>query len=268
MKNNTDNSPSKEAGATGVPHKRGSTILGRLARALRDQSWPTVALELVIVVLGVVIGFQVTAWGNEREARAEEQKLLSGLQAEFNQVVVDLQSQLGVHQRVERAISTTLEELSQAYDAGLPYASIPDTTLAWAYVPSTTQFSQGILKGMLTAGQLGLIHDQELRTALAEWEGILAEVTEDEVMARNIVVYHIEPILWSRMNVQAIRSYRLTRHTGNTPERKASSDVPADFETIGVFATRLHWQKHIVGSFSNPRKAAGEILTLIDRSLK
>ncbi|MFT6541804.1 MAG: hypothetical protein ACJAU5_000882, partial [Maricaulis maris] len=36
-------------------------ILSRIARALKDQSWLAVGIEFVIVILGVVIGFQVTA---------------------------------------------------------------------------------------------------------------------------------------------------------------------------------------------------------------
>jgi len=39
-------------------------ILARISRAIREQNWFTVALEFVIVIAGVVIGFQVRA--NER----------------------------------------------------------------------------------------------------------------------------------------------------------------------------------------------------------
>jgi len=45
-------------------------ILARLTRAIRQQSWFAVALEFVIVIAGVVIGFQVTAWNGERAARS------------------------------------------------------------------------------------------------------------------------------------------------------------------------------------------------------
>lgn len=79
-------------------------ILDRLTQAVREQNWFAVVLEVCIVVLGVVLGFQVTAWGDERAMR-------------------------------------------------------------------------------------------ELRTALSEWEGVLADVTEDEVQSRDIVVFQLEPLL-------------------------------------------------------------------------
>ena len=43
-------------------------ILARLTRAMRQQNWFAVALEFVIVILGVVIGVQVTAWNSARQA--------------------------------------------------------------------------------------------------------------------------------------------------------------------------------------------------------
>jgi len=44
-------------------------ILSRIIHHLKTQNWTAVALEFVIVVAGVVIGFQVTAWGNARADR-------------------------------------------------------------------------------------------------------------------------------------------------------------------------------------------------------
>ena len=68
---------------TAAPPTRARTFLGRLADAVREQNWFAIALEIVIVVLGVVIGFQVTAWGAERATRAQERELLRGLRSEF-----------------------------------------------------------------------------------------------------------------------------------------------------------------------------------------
>ncbi|WP_291841750.1 hypothetical protein [Maricaulis sp.] len=44
-------------------------ILARITRALKDQNWFAVALEFIIVIAGVVIGFQVTAWNDGRSER-------------------------------------------------------------------------------------------------------------------------------------------------------------------------------------------------------
>ena len=61
-------------------------IMARLADAVRRQDWFTVLVEIAIVVLGVVIGFQVTAWGQARAdarlGRAYTERLLADLRVE------------------------------------------------------------------------------------------------------------------------------------------------------------------------------------------
>lgn len=243
-------------------------ILARLNKAIREQNWFAVALEVLIVVLGVVIGFQVTAWGNERASRAEEQELLRGLQAEFTEVVADLETQVDKHRGVERALATTLEALNQADRTGASTAAVADTTLAWANIASTTQFSQGLLSGMLATGRLGLIRDQQLRSALSEWEGVLADVTEDEMASRDLITNQFAPILWRRMDVQSFLRYRLLLGTLSESEVGTTSAVPVDTETLGVLATRLYWQQHLIREFEGPQRAAERILGLIEQSLE
>jgi len=45
-------------------------ILRKLADAIRQQNWFTVVLEILIVVIGILIGLQVDGW-NERRATAQ-----------------------------------------------------------------------------------------------------------------------------------------------------------------------------------------------------
>ena len=259
--------PSDPAPPPPRPTRR-RTILGRLAQAVREQNWFAVALELVIVIVGVVVGFQVTAWGDERATRAEERELLRGLQAEFIEVVADLEVQVEKHRRIERALASTLEALAQAEQAGAPSAAVADATLAWAHIATTTQFSQGLLTGMLSTGRLGLIRDQELRSALSEWEGVLADVTEDEVASRHLVTDQVTPLLSSRMDVRSFLRYGLVLGTLSPAEAGTASAVPVDPDVIGALATRYYWQQHLIREFSGPQAEAQRILRLIGRSLE
>jgi len=61
-------------------------ILARISHAIRTQNWFAVALEFVIVIAGVVIGFQVTAWADARQDRAAEQAILSQLHDDFEEL--------------------------------------------------------------------------------------------------------------------------------------------------------------------------------------
>jgi hypothetical protein len=54
-------------------------ILRRLTDAFRRQDWFTVAVETLIVVLGVFLGLQVNNWNSDRQARSAERGTLMRL---------------------------------------------------------------------------------------------------------------------------------------------------------------------------------------------
>ena len=121
---------------------------------------------------------------------------------------------------------------------------------------------------MLTTGRLGLIRDPELRSALSEWEGVLADVTEDEVGSRGLLTNQFVPILWRRMDIRSFLRYELLLGTLSEAEAGTVSVVPVDTETLGILATRLYWQQHLIREFSGPQAEAQRILGLIERSLE
>ena len=51
-------------------------ILRRLAEAIREQNWFTVALEILIVVVGIFIGLQANDWNQARIDRELEVRYL------------------------------------------------------------------------------------------------------------------------------------------------------------------------------------------------
>jgi hypothetical protein len=57
-------------------------ILRRIADNIRSQNWFAVAVEFVIVVVGVFMGLQVQDWNEARKARIDEHGLLSRLHVE------------------------------------------------------------------------------------------------------------------------------------------------------------------------------------------
>ena len=54
-------------------------LLRRITSALRKQDWGTVALEIMIVMIGIFLGLQVNAWNQSRIDRAEEAVFLQAL---------------------------------------------------------------------------------------------------------------------------------------------------------------------------------------------
>ena len=75
-------------------------ILRRISENVRSQNWFTVAVEFVIVVVGVFLGLQVQDWNEARKERIEEQGLLSRLHVETLELLEKQREELvGLNER-------------------------------------------------------------------------------------------------------------------------------------------------------------------------
>ena len=68
-------------------------ILRRLTEHLKQQHWTAIGIELVIVVLGVFLGMQVSNWNEERVHRAEETAFLMQLREEIDSITEAVEGQ-------------------------------------------------------------------------------------------------------------------------------------------------------------------------------
>ena len=59
-------------------------ILRRFAEALKQQNWAAIAIEFVLLVLGVFLGIQVANWNEARADRAAYEAALGRLGAEID----------------------------------------------------------------------------------------------------------------------------------------------------------------------------------------
>lgn len=64
-------------------------ILRNLAKALREQNWFTVVLEVLIVVVGIFIGLQADAWNEVRKDRLSEHRYLERI---HDELALDIES--------------------------------------------------------------------------------------------------------------------------------------------------------------------------------
>ena len=172
------------------PPRRGHTFLGRLAAAVREQNWFAVVLEVLIVIVGVVIGFQVTAWGQARADRAREAEYLRQLRADLDRT----------EQIFDEAESSTRKGDRAAAALLLPFRTDerppPDSIYTW--LQSATLIDRpkpvtGTAEALVATGDLNLIRDDSLRAAitdyLALWELINAYMEGNAAIA---IPYGIE----------------------------------------------------------------------------
>ena len=166
MAETNEHPPQPEPEAPVERPRRGHTILGRLAQAIREQNWFAVVLELGIVVLGVVIGFQVTAWGQAQADRAKEQEYL-------NQLVADLHETEGILTDGDERAENPDRAMRQLYEAF--YAPQPpprDSLLRWIYRTSwiwPVRPVLGTIEALVSTGDLAIIRNDSLRSAITTY---------------------------------------------------------------------------------------------------
>ncbi|MEE2525942.1 hypothetical protein V0U79_06155 [Hyphobacterium sp. HN65] len=142
-------------------------ILSRIATALRQQNWAAVAIEFVIVIAGVVIGFQITEWRGEQANRENELTYLVRLHEDMVQSTCALQRNANVssgwHTRARRTLDALLANDPEAID-DTGFELIASTRIR------TSSLSRATLNELVNGGQMNLISDNELRARIAEAE--------------------------------------------------------------------------------------------------
>jgi hypothetical protein len=143
-------------------------ILRRVIAHVRKQEWTAIAIDFVIVVIGVFVGIQVANWN---EARADDARA----QAYLARIRVNLEADLLSIERREAMWRQVIDygkgAIRYAETGELVEGSAWKTVLAfyqasqlWQWVTSDSTYQE-----MRSAGELGLIRDQGLRDRLSQY---------------------------------------------------------------------------------------------------
>jgi len=167
-------------------------ILARLSQAIRTQNWFAVALEFVIVILGVVIGFQITEWNGERQERRLTTVTLERLENDFIAIVNEEEGYVA-------SISTTIETMSVMRTA-LRDGSLPaeasgtfESGLLRAYTHREPAGRSSTFVEIEASGRMALIEDENLRQALLHYDAHVAAARENFLHARLIQTEYMRP---------------------------------------------------------------------------
>ncbi|NJM35886.1 MAG: hypothetical protein HC850_15675 [Rhodomicrobium sp.] len=143
-------------------------ILRRVIAHFRKQEWTAIGLDFLIVVVGILIAFQITAWNDARRDAIRERQYLARIAAELDESISD----------IEHAISRTKERT--AYGEFL-IRSIDDPGLvrddpgrfmkaiAFAGYTLSPDIRSQTFDEIKSVGDLSLLRDEKLRFDLMEF---------------------------------------------------------------------------------------------------
>jgi len=142
-------------------------ILRRLVTALRKQSWLTVVLELVVVVVGIFLGLQVDSWNDARKDRVLEQQYVASLKADFQADIEELDEAIALAKSRALLDRLLISTIDKGRVEGDPNEFI------WAvfssFLLNYPSYTRATINDLLSTGNLQLLQDSNLKAAVAEY---------------------------------------------------------------------------------------------------
>ncbi|MEM1269246.1 MAG: hypothetical protein AAGI08_04270 [Bacteroidota bacterium] len=178
-------------------------LFRRVLKHVKDQNWTAVAIDFVIVVLGVVIGLQVSNWNTARQDRSTARELLVRLE---NDLVSEIKSwRHGVdYYGVARAHGVAALEGYTDPSSQPPSAFLVNLYQASQRWNITSQ--RGTYDELISSGSISLIRDEATRVRLANHYLLMAALQTTLDPSRGEFQYRREVRLYMAHDIQdAIR---------------------------------------------------------------
>ena len=152
-------------------------IVKRVIDALHRQDFAAVAIEFVLVVVGVLLAFQINEWAAERDAHSERIAATERLLIEAEETVIYFKRASAARRALIEDMSYTLDHLQRGTFAGADQGRMQSAVTRIVYLgapsPPTTVYDD-----LVASGMLGKIGDPELRSAIGTYRSNLALLTK------------------------------------------------------------------------------------------
>jgi hypothetical protein len=159
-------------------------LLRRVAEHAKAQNWFAVALDFLIVVVGVFVGIEMANWNQARQDRQEERRY-------YGQLLVDLRADLQTLERAEvradrhdEAAQLVIDRLSgKALSQASPGRMAKAIQLAgFIYIPHA---SRGTYDELISTGNLRLLRNSQLKSHIAHYYGDFEENRQWDSLLRD-----------------------------------------------------------------------------------
>jgi hypothetical protein len=150
--------------------------------------------EGVVVVASILIAFALDAWWDDRQLEAEMTEDLAIVEYELAENLRLVNLTIEIMERVAAAGDEIVGMLKrQSTDT---IVEIEGSTLFWGIFASPTlDPSLGGIDAWIAAGRLAGIDSLELRRNLASIRGKVSDVTEEQIVARDMLIGEIYPLI-------------------------------------------------------------------------
>ena len=179
--------------------------LARLSQRMREHDWMSAAIELVIVIAGILIALQVDNWNHDRIDRARAQDYYRRIHADLE---TDIR-RIAVARAYYKVVSDyQTAALASGENGHLVNGSAWKTVLAWYQASQIMPFELEDISftELRDTGAMGLIADEKLRERLASYYrftgvGITADLLRHNpayrVQIRSVTPSKVQEYIWA-----------------------------------------------------------------------
>jgi hypothetical protein len=206
-------------------------ILRRIITHLRKQEWMAIAIDFLIVVLGVFVGLQVNNWNEARGERAKEYGYLVRLHEDLVRSIATIDRTMGMLERQSAGQTIFLDALARCAVPPGESGEIEKAISTLGYINAPI-FSSRTYDELTSSGSFDTIENEEIRTSLSD---IVRRVAHLNHTVENI--------------------YRLTEHHRITVEENVLFTNIRPYDDFGSSAS----VEYDIGALCRNRKVASAV---------
>jgi hypothetical protein len=176
-------------------------------RVLTDNKFSKYLLyavgEILLVVIGILIAFQVDGWNEERKSSIETNRLLHDLQDEIEIAVESRNEIIDGYKSSRDRLASALDKITANPPQKL--SNMECQEVAMSHYIRWSPFRISTLDEMVTSGKISLIKDVGLRNALLDFKNLsvsnMEEITQT-IMEPNVLVDEFPNLVIRKWNTE------------------------------------------------------------------
>lgn len=157
--------------------------LARLREALRKRDWLGLALEILVVTLGVLLAFEIEQWAQQRQRTADERQFLERLHFDYGRAAQEMRIVIGHHDQVIRLYR---QAFAARNDPRRLQALSVELGACQAGYLRTAPFSDTVFQELISAGKLDKIRDPDLRAKIRDLTTAQASLKDRAAAGREV----------------------------------------------------------------------------------
>lgn len=249
-------------------------ILRRIASAFKRQDWSSIAVEFVLVVIGVFVALQVNTWAQRQADKRDYYDAIDRLRGEIAANLETIETAEGEVSIELPKVRTALDALDTCSDDAETRQKVND---GLAFLEATSGFTQraSALRELTSSGRLLAVQSASIRRRLSDLLFIL------EIVDREVRYAELRPLdtRLENIGVLSLSPWRVRREARYLGEIDFSGDyrfrelnVPVSFackdeKLIGALWTWVNWQSDLGVYVKTMREEYRLTLELLDEEL-